>query len=53
MFRNNGEIVLYSNAYTYKGQVKNGKRHGMGEQVTKEGTYIKGNFVNGQITGRC
>lgn len=31
---------------TYKGDVKNGKRHGMGEQVTKEGTYIKGNFFN-------
>lgn len=30
MFKDNGSIVLYSSNYTYKGETKNGKRHGLG-----------------------
>lgn len=30
MYRGNGEILLYTKNYTYKGETKNGKRHGIG-----------------------
>jgi hypothetical protein len=53
MFRGNGEVVLCSNTYTYKGETKNGKRHGVGEQLTKNGNLFKGQFMNGELTGAC
>ena len=53
MIRNNGEILLCSNTFTYKGEMKNGKRHGIGEQITKQGTFIKGQFINGEPSGKC
>ena len=53
MIRTNGEILLCSNTFTDKGEKKNGKRHGIGEQITKQDTIIKGKFINGEPSGKC
>ncbi|KAK7115210.1 hypothetical protein V1264_001128 [Littorina saxatilis] len=45
-------VYVYENQYfRYEGEWKNGKKHGHGKLLMKDGTYYEGQFVNGEING--
>nr|XP_056721386.1 MORN repeat-containing protein 1 [Euleptes europaea] len=43
---------IYSNSFfQYEGEWKEGKKHGHGKLLFKDGSYYEGEFVNGEIVG--
>ncbi|XP_048417087.1 MORN repeat-containing protein 1-like isoform X1 [Stegostoma tigrinum] len=45
-------LYIYPNSfYQYEGEWKNGKKHGIGKFLMKDGSYYEGEFVNGEIEG--
>ncbi|KAL5021284.1 hypothetical protein ScPMuIL_000439 [Solemya velum] len=50
--RNGHGVYIYENGFfRYEGQWKNGRKHGHGKLVMKDGSYYEGQFVNGEIQG--
>ena len=45
------EEVAMKNGVTYRGEWRNGKQHGRGEQRQPQGVVYTGQFVQGQIEG--
>lgn len=45
------EEVAMKNGVTYRGEWRNGKQHGKGEQRQAQGVVYTGQFVQGQIEG--
>ncbi|KAF3820408.1 hypothetical protein GH733_015917 [Mirounga leonina] len=46
-------VYVYPNAFfRYEGEWKGGKKHGQGKLLFKDGSYYKGEFVDGEITGK-
>lgn len=51
--RNGFGIYQYENKYfRYEGEWKNGIKHGQGKLIMKDGSYIEGEFKNGEIFGK-
>uniref|UniRef100_A0A8C5WAY0 MORN repeat containing 1 n=1 Tax=Leptobrachium leishanense TaxID=445787 RepID=A0A8C5WAY0_9ANUR len=45
-------VYIYSNSFfRYEGEWKNGKKHGRGKFLLKDGSYYEGEFMDGEITG--
>ncbi|XP_072442387.1 MORN repeat-containing protein 1-like isoform X1 [Chiloscyllium punctatum] len=45
-------LYVYPNSfYQYEGEWKNGKKHGIGKFLMKDGSYYEGEFANGEIEG--
>ncbi|KAJ8303331.1 hypothetical protein KUTeg_019727 [Tegillarca granosa] len=45
-------VYVYENKYyRYEGEWKNGKKHGHGKLLMKDGSYYEGQFCEGEITG--
>ncbi|XP_070561025.1 MORN repeat-containing protein 1-like isoform X3 [Ptychodera flava] len=43
---------IYSNSfYTYEGEWRDGKKHGHGKLLMKDGSYYEGEFIHGEIAG--
>ncbi|XP_076469998.1 uncharacterized protein LOC143300288 [Babylonia areolata] len=50
--RNGFGVYVYENHFfRYEGEWKNGKKHGHGKLVMKDGTYYEGQFIDGEING--
>lgn len=46
-----GGVYRYTDGTTYRGQFKNGMRHGLGTQITTRGDCYTGNFAFDQKSG--
>ncbi|XP_069774660.1 MORN repeat-containing protein 1-like isoform X2 [Narcine bancroftii] len=46
-----GHYIYPNSFFKYEGQWKNGKKHGHGKFLMKDGSYYEGEFVNGEIEG--
>ncbi|XP_063292794.1 MORN repeat-containing protein 1 [Pelobates fuscus] len=45
-------VYVYANSFfRYEGEWKNGKKHGRGKFLLKDGSYYEGEFVDGEMTG--
>ncbi|KAM9299338.1 MORN repeat-containing protein 1 [Gastrophryne carolinensis] len=45
-------IYVYTNSFfRYEGEWKDGKKHGHGKLLFRDGSYYEGEFVHGEITG--
>ncbi|XP_044137785.1 MORN repeat-containing protein 1 [Bufo gargarizans] len=45
-------IYVYANSFfRYEGEWKDGKKHGHGKLLLRDGSYYEGEFVRGEITG--
>ncbi|XP_067873266.1 MORN repeat-containing protein 1-like isoform X2 [Heterodontus francisci] len=45
-------LYVYPNSFfQYEGEWKNGKKHGIGKFLMKDGSYYEGEFVNGEMEG--
>ncbi|XP_072012072.1 MORN repeat-containing protein 1 isoform X2 [Engystomops pustulosus] len=45
-------IYVYANSFfRYEGEWKDGKKHGHGKLLFRDGSYYEGEFVHGEITG--
>ncbi|XP_063719757.1 MORN repeat-containing protein 1-like isoform X2 [Symsagittifera roscoffensis] len=47
-----GVYVYPNNFFRYEGEWKDGKKHGHGKLIMRDGSYYEGNFLNGEIVGR-
>ncbi|XP_006871840.1 PREDICTED: MORN repeat-containing protein 1 [Chrysochloris asiatica] len=46
-------VYVYANSFfRYEGEWKEGKKHGHGKLLFKDGSYYEGDFVDGEITGK-
>ncbi|XP_072464682.1 MORN repeat-containing protein 1 isoform X2 [Notamacropus eugenii] len=53
MVRDGYGHYLYQNTFfRYEGEWKDGKKHGHGKLLFKDGSYYEGEFVNGEIIGK-
>ncbi|XP_059808156.1 MORN repeat-containing protein 1-like isoform X4 [Hypanus sabinus] len=46
-----GRYVYPNSFFQYEGEWKDGKKHGHGKFLMKDGSYYEGEFVNGEIEG--
>lgn len=45
------ETIKYPNGDEYKGEIKNGKKHGKGEMIYQNGTKYNGDWLDDQFSG--
>ncbi len=44
---------MYPNRYfRYEGQWRNGRKHGHGKLIMRDGSFYEGDFINGEIEGK-
>ncbi|XP_051894961.1 MORN repeat-containing protein 1-like [Pristis pectinata] len=46
-----GQYIYPNSFFQYEGEWKDGKKHGHGKFLMKDGSYYEGQFVNGEIEG--
>ncbi|XP_041375445.1 MORN repeat-containing protein 1-like isoform X2 [Gigantopelta aegis] len=52
LLRDGHGVYVYENPYfRYEGTWKNGKKHGHGKLLMRDGTFYEGQFIDGEITG--
>lgn len=47
-----GTYVFENKFFRYEGEWKNGKKHGIGKLIMKDGTFYEGEFKDGEICGK-